>query len=170
MNEVKIQDSRLLQTRKHHDNRGDLLLSDLNIPHSLFQFNSRFIHSRNPKKGTFRGIHTQIGRIGEAKYVFCERGSIIDFSIDLRASSDTYLVSQSIHLNSESGILFLPSGIGHGFQTLEDESAVTYLILGESSKENYRRWNYRSKDFNFTLPLEVSEISFDDQNAPFYSR
>ena len=169
MDDTKIHESRLIPIRSHQDNRGILFFSDLEIPSSLLKVKSRLIYSRNPKKGTFRGIHTQIGKQGEAKFVFCAKGSILDFSVDLRTSSESYLVSQSIHLESESGILFLPSGIGHGFQTLEDETEVTYLVLGESSIENYRRWNYQSKDFQFNLPLEISQISFDDQNAPFFN-
>lgn len=169
MNDAKIIDSRLIPIRRHQDDRGELFFSDLDIPPYLLKANSRLIYSRNPKKGTFRGIHTQIGKQGEAKYIFCTKGSILDFSVDLRTSSESYLVSQSIHLESKSGILFLPSGIGHGFQTLEDETEVTYLVLGESSMENYRRWNYQSNDFQFNLPLEISQISFDDQTAPFFN-
>lgn len=164
-----IHESRLIPIRRHEDNRGILFFSDLDVPSSLLKANSRLVYSRNPKEGTFRGIHTQVGIQGEAKYIYCAKGSILDFSVDLRSSSQSYLVSQSIHLESESGILFLPSGIGHGFQTLEDETEVTYLILGESSMENYRRWNYQSKDFQFNLPRKISQISFDDQNAPFFN-
>lgn len=169
MDDLRIRDSRLIPTRRHQDDRGILFFSDLDIPSSLLEANSRLIYSRNPKRGTFRGIHTQIGKQGEAKYVFCTKGSILDFSVDLRTTSESYLASQSIHLESKSGILFLPRGIGHGFQTLEDETELTYLVLGESSMENYRRWNYQSKEFQFNLPLEISQISFDDQTAPFFN-
>ena len=44
----------------------------------------------NRTKGTFRGIHAQIEPHAQIKLVWCTRGSIMDYVVDLRANSPTF--------------------------------------------------------------------------------
>jgi len=49
--------------------------------------------------------------------------------VDLRRQTSTFGKSVSIELSEERGMsVYISSGLGHGFQALEDKSAVTYLL------------------------------------------
>ena len=80
-------------------------------------------------KGVIRGIHYSNSVYGQSKIVTCTSGSILDVVVDLRRQSSTFGKSVSIELSEESGMsVYISSGLGHGFQALEDKSAVTYLL------------------------------------------
>jgi dTDP-4-dehydrorhamnose 3,5-epimerase len=85
--------------------------------------------SRNPRAGTLRGLHFQRAPHEEAKLVRCTRGAIFDVAVDLRPESRTYRAWVGFRLDPESGrALYIAEGCAHGFQTLKDESDVTYMI------------------------------------------
>ena len=48
-------------------------------------------NSKSLKKYTIRGLHFQIGKYAQAKLVRCTKGSILDFVVDLRKDSKTFL-------------------------------------------------------------------------------
>jgi len=83
--------------------------------------------SRNLRRGTVRGMHMQLPPSREAKLVSCMRGRIYDVIVDLRPGSPTYLRHFAIELDAERHTaLYIPPGMLHGFQTLEDDSEVLY--------------------------------------------
>jgi dTDP-4-dehydrorhamnose 3,5-epimerase len=85
--------------------------------------------SRNTRAGTLRGMHFQTHPHEEAKLVRCTRGSIHDVIIDLRPESPTHRRWIGVDLDADSGrALYVPEGFAHGFQTLEDETDVLYII------------------------------------------
>ncbi len=85
--------------------------------------------SRNIHRATLRGLHYQPDPYAEAKFVRCVRGAVFDVAVDLRRQSPTYLKWVAATLSAENGVgLYVPAGIAHGFQTLEDDSDVLYQI------------------------------------------
>ncbi len=85
-------------------------------------------HSHNSKKGTFRGLHFQKPPFEETKLIRCIAGSVIDFALDLRKSSKTFLKVFKIELSAENKRrIILPKGFAHGFYTLEDNSDLIYF-------------------------------------------
>jgi dTDP-4-dehydrorhamnose 3,5-epimerase len=85
--------------------------------------------SRNRRAGTLRGLHLQHPPHEEAKLVRCTRGAIFDVAVDLRPGSPTRGRWVGAELDPDSGrALYVPEGCAHGFQTLVDESDVSYMI------------------------------------------
>jgi dTDP-4-dehydrorhamnose 3,5-epimerase len=85
-------------------------------------------HSHNSKKGTFRGLHYQNPPFQETKLIRCISGSVIDFALDLRKNSNTFLKIFKIELSAENNkMLLLPRGFAHGFFTLQDNSDLLYF-------------------------------------------
>jgi len=79
-------------------------------------------------KGAVRGIHYSIAERGQAKWITCVNGSIRDFIVDLRSSSQTFGMWISVELNAECGSAILISeGLGHAFLSLEENTTVVYL-------------------------------------------
>src|ERR1700690_2967864 len=55
----------------------------------------------NHKKGTLRGMHFQFPPAPETKLVRATRGAILDFIVDLRPESPTYLQHVAVELSED---------------------------------------------------------------------
>lgn len=100
--------------------------------------------SYNARPATLRGIHYQAAPHEETKLVRCTRGAIYDVAVDLRSGSPTYLKWKAVELSeSNRWALYIPRGMGHGFQTMTEESEVSYLISEYYHPESARtiRWD-----------------------------
>jgi len=79
-------------------------------------------------RGVIRGIHFSDVPPGQAKYIICASGSIIDVVIDLRVSSPGYGRWAAVPLDDETRrAVFVSEGLGHAFVTLSDQATVLYL-------------------------------------------
>jgi len=79
------------------------------------------------KKNVFRGLHFQLPPAAHNKLVYCAKGQVLDFLVDLRKKSSSYGKSLSIDLSEDNGrILYIPVGIAHGFLSLSDDSLMVY--------------------------------------------
>jgi dTDP-4-dehydrorhamnose 3,5-epimerase len=80
------------------------------------------------RAGTLRGVHFADVPPGQAKYVTCPVGTIIDVAVDLRVGSPTYGQWDGVRLEGGTGrSIFLSEGLGHAFLALTDDTVVTYL-------------------------------------------
>ena len=79
-------------------------------------------------RGTLRGVHFADVPPGQAKYVYCTRGAVLDVIVDIRVGSPTFGVSDAVRLDEEDrrGV-YLSEGLGHAFLALTDDANVTYL-------------------------------------------
>lgn len=79
------------------------------------------------QRGTIRGIHYADVPPGQAKFVQCLEGEILDVLIDLRVGSTTFGQWQSVRLTSaQRNAVLIPVGFGHAFQALSDTATVMY--------------------------------------------
>ncbi len=100
-------------------------LSERGYAFHLHQANTSY----NARRGTLRGMHFQRAPSQEPKIVSCVRGAVHDVVVDVREESPTRYRWVSVDLAANVPVsLFVPSGFAHGFQTLEDETVLTYLM------------------------------------------
>ncbi|MCL3862697.1 dTDP-4-dehydrorhamnose 3,5-epimerase family protein [Actinotalea sp. K2] len=78
--------------------------------------------------GVLRGIHFADVPPGQAKYVTCAKGAVLDVAIDLRVGSPTFGRWDTVLLDDvDRRAIYLSEGLGHAFLSLEDDSTVLYL-------------------------------------------
>lgn len=88
------------------------------------------------QQGVIRGIHYSLAPHGQAKWVTCVSGSILDVVVDIRPNSPTYKQYVAVELKGNEGrALFIEAGLGHGFLALEDNTAISYLLSSPYSPE-----------------------------------
>jgi dTDP-4-dehydrorhamnose 3,5-epimerase len=120
----------VIHLKKLEDERGLFARTFCKNEFSQVGFNKEFVqfnHSLNKKKGTVRGMHFQNVPYGETKLIRCVQGSVYDVAVDLRKKSPTFLQHFGVELSAENMIsMLIPEGFAHGFQTLEDNSALIY--------------------------------------------
>lgn len=120
--------------------------------------------SFNHQKGTIRGMHFQREPYAEVKLLRCTTGAIFDALIDLRPESPTYLQWEAVELTAENRrMLYIPKGLAHGYQTLADNTEVSYQVSETYHPEaaDGVRWN--DPAFNIQWPLPCSQISSRDE-------
>jgi dTDP-4-dehydrorhamnose 3,5-epimerase len=123
--------------------------------------------SFNRHKGTLRGMHYQVPPHAEAKLVRCTRGAVYDVIADTRESFPTFRQWAGIELSATNGkMLYIPKGVAHGFQTLEDSSEVFYQISESYHPESARGFAWNDVVFSITWPLTPTSMSHKDRSYP----
>lgn len=78
--------------------------------------------------GVLRGIHFADVPPGQAKYVTCVKGAVLDVAVDIRVGSPTFGRWDAVLLDDvDRRAIYLSEGLGHAFMSLEDGSTVVYL-------------------------------------------
>lgn len=115
----------------HHDDRGSFLESfrsdevvlDLGYRPDIAQVNCSV-----SRRGVIRGVHFADVPPGQAKYVSCIRGAIMDIVVDLRVGSPAFGRWEAVRLDDQNRqSLFIAEGLGHAFMALTDDCTVLYL-------------------------------------------
>ncbi|MBS0375253.1 MAG: dTDP-4-dehydrorhamnose 3,5-epimerase family protein [Proteobacteria bacterium] len=123
--------------------------------------------SQNARAGTLRGMHFQWPPSAEGKLVRCEAGSVHDVIVDLRPESATFQQHLAFDLEAAAGkALYIPPGCAHGFQTLQDDSRVLYLMTDVYAPELADGVRYDDPAFGIRWPLPVSMIAARDASYP----
>ena len=79
-------------------------------------------------RGVVRGVHFSRVPPGQAKYVYCTSGSILDIVVDLRDGSPTFGAHSALTLTATNRrAVFVAEGLGHAYLALE-EATVAYLV------------------------------------------
>lgn len=120
------------------------------------------------RAGTVRGVHFADVPPGQAKYVQCFSGQILDIVVDIRVGSPTFGQYETIELDADgrSG-LYISEGLGHAFCALSDSATVGYLCSEGYSSE--REHGIHPLDPDLALPWpqrEHSVLSPKDAAAP----
>jgi dTDP-4-dehydrorhamnose 3,5-epimerase len=117
--------------RIHSDSRGSFLeafrggeLAET-IGHSL---EVAQINCSVSRRGALRGIHFCDVPPGQAKYVMCVSGAIMDVVVDVREGSPSFGEWSAVTLDDRKhAALYLSEGLGHAFMALTGEATVMYL-------------------------------------------
>ena len=160
-----------IELEKIEDNRGYFARSwdkkefdEHNLNSNLVQCNISF----NKTKGTIRGIHYQDHPYEETKIVRCVNGKVFEVFVDLRKDSKTFLRWGGIELDSEKlSSLYVPEGIGLGFQTLVDNSELFYQMTQVYVPSHAKGIRWNDPKLKITWPLELTVISKRDISFEF---
>lgn len=78
--------------------------------------------------GTLRGIHFAQVPPGQAKYVSCASGAVLDVVVDIRVGSPTFGQWDAVVLDDrDRSAVYIAEGLGHAFLALTDGAVVNYL-------------------------------------------
>jgi len=80
------------------------------------------------RRGVLRGVHFADVPPGQAKYVTCVAGAILDVVVDIRVGSPTFGRWEAVRLDDENRrALYVAEGLGHAFLALSESATVVYL-------------------------------------------
>ena len=160
----------LVEPERHADERGYFARSFCTEEFAAAGLTADFPQSSlsfNRVAGTVRGMHFQRPPHAETKLVRCARGAIFDVVVDLRPGEATNGQWRGFELTAEnSHALYIPPGLAHGFQTLEDASEVLYMITPAFRPGQDDGLRPDDPTIGLSWPLPVSVISGKDRAWP----
>jgi dTDP-4-dehydrorhamnose 3,5-epimerase len=120
------------------------------------------------RRGVIRGIHFADVPPGQAKYVVCASGAILDVIVDIRVGSPGYGRWAAVRLDdAERRAVFLSEGLGHAFVALSDEATVIYLCSTGYAPEREHGVHPLDPDIGIAWPDDVEPVlSGKDADAP----
>ncbi len=155
----------------HHDERGSFLeafrgaefAADLGYKLDVAQVNTSV-----SRRGVIRGIHYAAVPPGQAKYVTCVAGAVLDVVVDLRAGSPGFGTWEAARLDdTERQAVFLSEGLGHAFMALTDQATVLYLCSTPYAPGRERGVHPLDPALGISWPLdETPLLSAKDAAAP----
>ncbi len=124
--------------------------------------------SLTKQKGTVRGLHYQLPPHEETKVIRCTKGRIFDVVVDRRKGSPTYGKYAGVELTADNHqMLYVPKGCAHGFQALEDDTEIFYLVSTPFNKDADRGIRCTDPTFAVPWPIAPENLSEKDANLPF---
>jgi dTDP-4-dehydrorhamnose 3,5-epimerase len=120
------------------------------------------------RHGVIRGIHFTDIPPGQAKYITCVHGSILDVIVDIRLGSPTFGHWVAVELTAENRkAVFISEGLGHGFAALTDNATVSYLCSTAYDPSRERAVHPLDADLAIGWPGRIAPIlSAKDASAP----
>lgn len=160
----------IVDIQQHGDERGffartfcELEFADAGIENRWVQANTSF----SALKGTLRGFHYQIPPFSETKLVRCTRGAIVDFAIDMRRDSPSYLKHVQVELTEANRrSLVIPNYCAHGFLSLEDNTEIHYSVSAPYSPEHERGIRFDDPKLEISWPTVITTVSDKDRSWP----
>lgn len=126
VNNTKLMEVKIIEYDEKEDNRGYSYTTynkgELEKAGIYFEYSMEQVYC-SKKAGTLYGIHFQNKPKTQAKLLYCIQGRGIDYAVDLRDYSETYLQWVSVELSEKNRRqIYIPKGFGHAFISLEDNT------------------------------------------------
>jgi dTDP-4-dehydrorhamnose 3,5-epimerase len=171
--ETELKGVYIIEPERFEDERGFFSPTFSECEFEARGLASQFVEnnlSYNRRRGTLRGLHYQAMPYGQAKLVCCTRGAIFDVAVDLRPDSPTFRQWAGAELSAENRLLcYIPGDMGHGFQTLDDDTEVFYQVSTVFRPDAYKglRWNDPAFGIEWPLPEERIILARDNSYPDF---
>lgn len=158
-----IHDVKRVELEPWLDNRGAFVeaLSALSN-HPVKQINM----AKNEKVGTVRGMHWQAAPAAQVKIVYSATGRLLDVAVDVRKDSPTYGKVVLLELFPFVNALYIPSGVAHGCQALDDGATMMYLLDVAYSPKNERGFRVDDPIVRDLWPIPMVNVAPRDLNWP----
>lgn len=165
-----IAGSWLFSPRLHNDPRGVFL--EAFTQSSVVTAASRELTVKQTNisvssRGTVRGIHFADVPPGQAKYVQCHSGRIMDVVVDIRVGSPTFGSWHAVELDSQRRqALFVSEGLGHAFCALSEQATVGYLCSEQYAPTREHGIHPLDPGIGIDWPAEIQlQLSDKDSSA-----
>ena len=171
MNPLGIEGAWVFTPQVHSDDRGSFaeafrgaeFAADLGYRLDVAQVNCSV-----SRRGVIRGIHYADVPPGQAKYVTCVAGAILDVVVDLRAGSPSFGKWEAVQLDAGTRrAVFLAEGLGHAFMALTDDATALYLCSTPYAPGREHGVDPRDPAIGIAWPLDTEPVlSEKDAAAP----
>jgi dTDP-4-dehydrorhamnose 3,5-epimerase len=120
------------------------------------------------RRGVIRGVHFADVPPGQAKYVYCPHGALLDVVVDVRVGSPTFGRHEAVRLDSDGyRAIYLSEGLGHAFCALTDDTVASYLCSTPYAPAIERAVTPLDPELGLPWPEDIEPVlSAKDRDAP----
>jgi dTDP-4-dehydrorhamnose 3,5-epimerase len=123
--------------------------------------------ARTHQAGVVRGLHYQEKPAEEQKFVRCIAGAVYDVLVDMRPQSPSYRSVYAIRLDNHNRLaLFIPGGVAHGYQVLEDNTEFMYMTDQYYTPGLEKGVRYSDPALGVQWPLPPRDVAERDERWP----
>jgi dTDP-4-dehydrorhamnose 3,5-epimerase len=167
--ETKLKGVFIIEPTRLNDERGFFARTWCRDEFEAQGLNTSFVQANvafNIRRGTLRGMHYQSFPHEETKLIRCTKGAIYDVIIDIRKNSPTYRKWVAVELTAYNyRMLYVAEGFAHGYQTLQDDTEVSYQVSQFYAPNSGRGVRWDDPGFNIKWPeTEKMIISEKDRS------
>ncbi|MEU6467414.1 dTDP-4-dehydrorhamnose 3,5-epimerase [Streptomyces sp. NPDC046976] len=171
MRPLSIEGAWELTPKVYHDSRGSFhewyheAEFCAAVGHGLYVAQTNCSFSR---RGALRGIHYTDVPPGQAKYVTCVSGAVLDVVVDLRTGSPTFKRWEALRLDDVGhAAVYLSEGLGHAFMALTESASMVYLCSTPHAPEREHAVHPLDPELALPWPAEIEPVlSEKDAAAP----
>src|SRR5262249_38128349 len=117
--------------------------------------------------GVIRGLHFASVPPGQAKYVHCVSGAVLDVVADLRVGSPTFGHWEAGRLDdADHRALYVAEGLGHAFCALTEGAVVAYLCSETYAPAREHTVDPLDPELGIEWPVAAARLSDRDAAAP----
>jgi dTDP-4-dehydrorhamnose 3,5-epimerase len=155
---------------QHRDPRGtfleyyrfDALAASVGHPLDLAQANIS-----TSVRNAVRGVHFADVPPGQAKYLTCLSGAVLDVVVDIRVGSPTFGTWEAVRLDDDDRrAVYLAEGLGHGFCALTEGAVVAYLCSATYRPGHEHGIDPLDPELDIAWPTDAPLLSDKDAGAP----
>jgi dTDP-4-dehydrorhamnose 3,5-epimerase len=118
-------------------------------------------------RGVVRGVHYADVPPGQAKYLTCTHGALLDIIVDIRVGSPTFGRWEAVLLDdTDRRAVYVSEGLGHGFCALTDNATLTYLCSEPFNPPREHVVHPLDPDLAIEWPVEAPQLSARDAAGP----
>lgn len=167
---TKLTEVKIIEYETRKDNRGFSYpiynRAEMEREGIFFEYTEERIYY-SKKAGTLYGIHFQNEPKAQTKLLYCIEGSGVDYAVDLRRGSPTYLQSISVELSAENRRqILIPKGFGHAFISLEDNTRNVMRFDEPFDSVYSREIAYNDPDIGLNYYTNTPILAPYDIHAP----
>jgi dTDP-4-dehydrorhamnose 3,5-epimerase len=142
--------------------KEDLFTAEIGHPLTVAQINTS-----TSARDVVRGVHWADVPPGQAKYVTCQQGALVDFVVDLRVGSPTFGHWEGVLLDAvEKKAVYVSEGLGHGFRALTDDTVIHYMCSTPYNPQREYVIHPLDPQLNIDWGVTGPVLSERDRNAP----
>jgi dTDP-4-dehydrorhamnose 3,5-epimerase len=152
------------------DNRGSFIKTFHQKEFELNGLETNFVESYYSisNQRVLRGLHFQTPPWDNIKLIYCLQGKVMDVVVDLRIGSPTFGKYEIFQLDSKKpSIIYVPTGLAHGFYTESDSAVMVYLSSRVHSPQHDAGIHWNS--LSIPWPDQKPTLSTKDQQLPDFN-
>lgn len=121
--------------------------------------------------GVIRGIHFAAVPVGQAKYISCVRGAMLDVIVDIRVGSPNFGKWEMVRLDDvDRKSVYIAEGLGHGFCALTDDTTIAYMCSSVYNPAAEFTVHPLDPAIGIDWPMDNPALSARDEAAPSFEQ
>lgn len=164
-----VPDAWVCTPRVHGDDRGAFLewfRGDALAEATGRRFTAMQANHSTSKRGVVRGVHFADVPPGQAKFVYCPVGAVLDIVVDLRVGSPTFGAVDTVVLDDvDRRAVFISEGLGHAFCALRDDTSVNYLVSSVYDPVAERTVSPLDPTLGLNWPDDLGDLLMSDKDV-----